>query len=375
MTLDLAKILTRPVRIKSLALAALLTVYVAVTLVVFFLTVIPSLEDNSTNETFAVDTLVYTDLADSVREGRYTPYVVGSLAHFPNTTWMPVLIWLLLNSAFLVLLLNCAVLAFSIYLLWKTFSINLAKFIPLLLLNPTTTTSLLCLNKEIFDLLYLSLFLYSRVKRNNWILLTALVFALINRYEFCVVMLFFVIAGSRLNPLRERRFATLVLLIVALNFAIPFWGGEMLAQRFEEAESANTIAALDQMQMHYLYVIAVFPKIAENLFGQLVNPKVWTAPSTWLFVNLFNNLSYAIVLLIAARKHLLTLRNDLVYFAAFGAVLAAQSLAVQPRYFQFVYVLLCLQVAQIKAQEPAKSISIYKRSRGNRVSLLEGSFG
>lgn len=375
MTLDLAKILTRPVRIKSLALAALLTVYVAVTLVVFFLTVIPSLEDNSTNETFAVDTLVYTDLADSVREGRYTPYVVGSLAHFPNTTWMPVLIWLLLNSAFLVLLLNCAALAFSIYLLWKTFSINLAKFIPLLLLNPTTTTSLLCLNKEIFDLLYLSLFLYSRVKRNNWILLTALVFALINRYEFCVVMLFFVIAGSRLNPLRERRFATLVLLIVALNFAIPFWGGEMLAQRFEEAESANTIAALDQMQMHYLYVIAVFPKIAENLFGQLVNPKVWTAPSTWLFVNLFNNLSYAIVLLIAARKHLLTLRNDLVYFAAFGAVLAAQSLAVQPRYFQFVYVLLCLQVAQIKAQEPAKSISIYKRSRGNRVSLLEGSFG
>src|SRR5579862_2388026 len=277
MSIDPVKILTTPIRIRSLAVATLLAMYIASTLILFFQVVIPSFEDNSTDETFAVDTIIYTDLADSVREGRFTPYVVGSLAHFPNTTWMPVLVWLALNSAFLVLLMNYAVFAISISILKRIFSIDLAIFILLLLLNPTTTTSLLCLNKEIFDLLCMSLFLYSRIKQMRWLLGVTLVLALINRYEFCAIMLLFVMAGSRLNPLREKRAATLLLLILSLNFAIPFFGGEMLAQRFEEAQSANTIAALDQLQTHYLYVIAVFPKIAENLFGQLVNPKVWTA--------------------------------------------------------------------------------------------------
>jgi len=370
---DPAKLLTRPVRVESLVLASVLTLYVIATFVIFFKEVVPSFEDLSTDETFAVDTTTYTDLADSVREGRYTPYVVGSLAHFPNTTWTPFLVWLVLNSAFLVMLMNYALFVFSILLLRKTFSFSLAIFMPLLLLNPTTTTSLLCLNKEIFDLFYLSLFLYSRVKKKRWILLITLVFALLNRYELCLVMLLFVVAGSRWNPLRERRIATLVLLVLALNFAIPFWGREMLAQRFEEAASANTIAVLDRLQMNYLYVLAVIPKIAENLFGQLANPQVWKATTAWLIVNLFNNISYAIVLSVAAVKRRLTLRNDLIYFAAFGAVLAAQSLAVQPRYFQFIYVLLCLQIAQLKPESWVGRASITKH--GSRRSYASRPIG
>jgi hypothetical protein len=376
---DPVTLLTRPVRVKSIILAGVLTLYIAATLVVFFQVVIPSLEDFSANETFAVDTTVYTDLADSVREGRYTPYVVGSLAHFPNTAWMPVLIWLILNNAFLVMLLNYALFTFSILLLRKTFSINLAIFIPLLLLNPTTTTSILCLNKESVDLFCLSLFLYSRVKNKKWILLATLLFALINRYEFCVVMLLFAVAGSRWNPLREKRIATMLLLVAAFNFAIPFWGGKMLAQRFEEAASANTIAFLDRLQMNYLYIIAVIPKIAENLFGQIVNPQVWKAPTAWLIVNLFNNISYLIVITIAAINRRLTLQNDLIYFAVIGALLVAQSLSVQPRYFQFIYVLLCLQIAQLKSQSWVGNTSFpgrgRKRYRASRENQTEAAFG
>jgi len=376
MIIDPLNILTKRIRIRSLILLALMTVYVVVALAIFFQGVIPSLADDTTNEKFAVDSTIYIFLADSVREGRYDPYVIASLSSFPNTTWTPVFIWLVLNNAFLVMLTNYAIFATSILLLKKTFSISLVTFLPLLLLNPTTTTSLLCVNKEILDLLNLSLFLYSRVRRKNWLLLVALIFALLNRYEFCVVMLLFLVSGSRLNTWRKKRIATLLLLIVALNFIMPLLAGKMLAHRFEEAESSNTIAVLDGLQMHYLYVLAVVPKIAENLFGQLVNPQVWETPSSWLYINLFNNISYAIVIMIAAKKRLLTLRNDLVYFAAFGAVLVAQSLAVQPRYFQFVYVLLCLQIALIEPQEPARSISLHKRSgRGHRASLPEGAFG
>jgi hypothetical protein len=189
------------------------------------------------------------------------------------------------------------------------------------------------------------------------------------------VLLLFVVAGSRLNPWREKRIAILLLLVVALNFLMPLWAGEMLAHRFEEAESANTVASLDRLQLHYLYVVAVVPKILENLFGQLVNPQVWKAPSSWLYINLFNNLSYAIAIMLAAKKKLLTLRNDLVYLAVFGAVIAAQSLAIQPRYFQFVYVLLCLQIALIKPRNQVRGILFYKRrSRGHSTPVLKGAF-
>jgi hypothetical protein len=97
--------------------------------------------------------------------------------------------------------------------------------------------------------------------------------------------------------------------------------------------------------MHYLYVLAVIPKIAENLFGQLVNPLVWQEPNSWLYINFFNNLAYVILILVLIKKRQLKLRNDLVYFGTLGAVIVAQALVIQPRYFYFMYVLLCLQAA------------------------------
>lgn len=346
--------------------------WVAATFVIFFQAVIPSFENGTTSETFSVDSTVYVYFADTLREGRYDPWVIESLAHFPNTTWTPVLMSLVFESYFQVMLANYVIFAISIFLLKKTFPISLATLLPLLLLNPTTTTSILCVNKEIFDLLNLSIFLYSRVRKNNWLLLAALGFALINRFEFCAVMVLFIISESRLNPFRGRRLATLLFLVTVLNFVMPFFEGEMLAQRFEEAASGHAIAVLDTLQMHYLYVLAVVPKIAENMFGQLLNPQVWIASSSWLFINLFNNLAYVIVIAIAANKRVLTLKNDLVYFAAFGAILAAQSLAVQPRYFQFVYILLCLEIAQLKVGDHGEGFTRQEHPENDRYVFVWG---
>jgi hypothetical protein len=349
-------ILTKPVRVNSWIVLAILSVYVSVTFIIFFQAVIPSINagGDTANVTFAVDSTIYMYLADAVREGRLDPYVVAALFHFPNTTWAPVFTWWLLNNNLLVMLLNYALFVASVLLLKNTFPISLTVFLPLLLLNPTTMTSILCLNKEIFDFFILSLFLCSRVKRSKWLLVAALTLALIVRFEFCGVLALFVLSGSRLNPWRKNRAMTLFMVVMAINFIVPLFAGDMLSARFEEASSANTIAVLDRLQMHYLYALVVPFKIAENLFGQLVNPQAYTAMSSYLFINFFNNFSYVIVLAIAANKKLLNLQNDLVYFACFGAVIVAQSLAVQPRYFQFVYILLCLQIAQLKACGPVR---------------------
>jgi accessory gene regulator protein AgrB len=354
-------------RFKTWILLLFLIIYIQVTFVIFFQAVVPSFDagEDTTNVTFAVDSTVYMYLADAVRDGRYDPYVIGSLFHFPNTTWAPVFTWWLLDNNLLVMLLNYALFVASVLLLKKTFPISLTVFLPLLLLNPTSTTSILCLNKEVFDFFILAVFLRSRVTRNKWLLVAALIFALINRFEFCAVMALFVLSGSRFNPWRKNRAMTLFIVIMAINFIVPLLAGDVLSSRFEEAESANTIAVLDRLQMHYLYALVVVPKIAENIFGQLLNPQVYRDMSSYYLINFFNNFSYVIVLAIAAKKKLLNLQNDLVYLACFGAVIVAQSLAVQPRYFQFAYILLCLQIAQLKAHRPVRIVSLYeRRTRG-----------
>ncbi len=319
--------------------------YIAATFVLYFYAVVPSFQQNSTSEVFAVDSTVYTYFADSIRQHRPDPWVLESLASFPNTLWAPVLISFLLSSQLDIMLLNYVLFAISLFVLKRSCPISLTVFIPLLLLNPTTATSLLCVNKEILDLFNLALFLYWR-KSGRWmILVAALLLALFNRYEFCVVMLAITLAESRLNPFRKRRFVTLLLLVGALNFVMPLWGSKVLAHRFEEAQSAALVKVLDQLQMHYLYVLAVVPKIGEDMFGFLSNTQVWNDPTSWVLIMFFNNLAAAVVTLILVFKRSFRLCNDFIYFGAIGAVIAAQALVIQPRYFYFVYVLLCLQAA------------------------------
>jgi hypothetical protein len=345
MSFDPTNILAARFRTRSFLVLIVLIVWVAATQFIFFQAVIPSFQRGTTSEAFAVDSTVYTYFADSLREGRFDPWVMASLSVFPNTLWIPVLIALVLNSALLIMLLNYALFVVSVWLLKRSCSISLVTFLPLLLLNPTTTTSILCVNKEILDFFSLALFLYSRKRQNYVLLLCALVIALFNRYEFCVVMLVFAFAVSKLNPWKERRWMMLLLFIGLLNFIMPLWGAHELSHRFQEAESAGVVKALDLLEMHYLYAFAVLPKIADELYGFLPAFSVWSDPSSWSYIMFFNNLATAILTLVVWNKRQFTLRNDFICFGLLGAVFVAQAQVVQPRYFYFVYVLLCLQAA------------------------------
>ncbi len=315
---------------KYAVLGVFLVAYIATTFIIFFQLVIPTFNDNSTSEVFAVDSTVYTYFADTIREGRPDPWVLESLASFPNTLWVPTFISLVLKSPLLIMLFNYGLFAVSLAIYRRSSPIALTVFIPLLLLNPTTTTSILCVNKEIVDFFELALFLSWQKTRRRKFLLAAMLLALFNRYELCVVMGIIVLAESHLNPLRKHRLATLLSLTLALNFVMPVWGAKNLALRFEEAQYAGVVRALDEMQLHYMYVLVVLPKIADNFFGFLFNPGVWTASTSWLLINFFNNFATAIVLLVLLVRRSLKLRNDLIYFAGIGAVMVAQALAVQP---------------------------------------------
>ena len=359
MSADLLKILTKRIRVRSLILIVLCTLYFCFSLYLFFQWIAPSL-DGRTDQHIAADSSTYIYFADSLREGRNDPFVLASLSSFPNTLWLPVLLAFIFKSTFAMVIANYLMLLASVLLLKKVFTFSVNVFLGLLLINPTTTISLLSVNKEIVDLLVVSMFLYSFRSHRTGILIGSLLLAFLNRYGVCTVMLLFILAESKYNPWRRKRLLTLSILIVLLNFALPFFGYGELSARFEEARNGGAIAQLDSLEIHYLYALAVIPKIIEGIFGQIAfSPaKDYTL---W-----FNNLANVALLFILAKKRLLIVRHDLVYFSMLGAVMMATSLVIQPRYFYFVYALLCLQVALVYDNESTEAL--YSGHSINRIA-------
>jgi hypothetical protein len=384
MIADPLKILTKRIRVRTLISTALLIIYIGFSLLLFFQWVGPSL-DGSTDLQIGADSSTYLYFADTLRKGIADPIVITSLTTFPNNLWCPVLLALALKSTFAMVLANYAMFFLALALLKKSYSFSARIFVVLLLLNATTTVSLLTVNKEIVDFLLISIFLFAIQNKHNGLLVIVVPLALITRYEICIVMLLYLLAKSGFNPWARRRFLTLVALAILLSVMLPLFASKLLAARFEEAMSGGLVTWLDSLEMHYLYVVAVIPKIAENLFGEIVN-----VSSKWKtfydssniansYILLSNNLANVIVLIVLARKRRLSLRSDVIYLTMLGSIVMATSLVIQPRYFYFAYVLLCLRAAQIEARKPAMDTSPHigggVESKILLTDLNEAAFG
>jgi hypothetical protein len=332
----------------------------------FFQWVAPSL-DGRTEQHIAADSGTYIAAADALREGREDIFLTVALSSFPNTVLCPILQAFVLKSTFAMVLADYAMFFLAIFLLKRSFSFSTGIFVGLLLLNATTTISLLSVNKEIVDLLAVSIFFFARRRHRNGVLLLALMLALFNRFEVCIVMLLFLLAESKLNPWRQRRVVTIAVLIAALSVMLPLFVSESLNEQFAGVSEAHSIAWLGTLEMHYLYAVAVFPKIGNMLFGALiVHPfKMETyyvysdiANSSILYSN---NLATMVVFVILAWKRRLSVRLDLIYFAMLGFIIMAVTMTTVQRYIYFAYVLLCLLAAQTEAEEPVGTISVHKR--------------
>jgi hypothetical protein len=375
-TVDTLKFLTKRFRFKSMILFVLMIAYIGFSLFLFFRWVAPSL-DGRVDQHIAADSGTYIYFADSLRSGNVDPYVIASLASFPNNLWVPVLLALVLKSTFVMVIANYAMFFWALVLLKKSYSFSAGIFVGLLLLNATTTISLLSVNKEIVDLLALSMFVFARRRSSKKMLCLALLLALFNRFEVGMIMVLFLLVESKLNPWVQRRVMTLAALTILLNVMLPLLASNTLNTRFEEASSGGIVTWLDSLEMHYLYGVAVIPKIAENLFGELVNVSKWSTSYGFSdiansYIVLSNNLATAIVFVILVMKRSFSLRSDLVYFAMLGCIIMAISLVIQPRYFYFAYALLCLQASRTEVRRSAGSPLLHKRDyRDFHSSLID----
>src|SRR5215469_5585037 len=346
--------LFRPIELSKITLALAVGLYVLFSLALFFAVIDPSLSGETQNHITA-DSARYIYFADSLREGRNEPWVLLAMSSFPNTFWVPVLLALLINSTFLVVILNYAIFFCAIWLFTRAVKVRIGILLALLLVNVTTVISLLSVNKEIIDLLATALFCYWLSHKKKIALVLALLIAILNRYEVFLAMILFMFLRSAVNPLRRYRLGSLIVVCIVISILFPVIASTpTIAIRMDEAvataQSGGILISLDNLQLHYLFFVAAIPKIADNLFSALVDVGRWSTYSMEDAANTYilflNNLATLYVLFVLAWMRRLNVSRDWLYLGATIAIIMSISPVVQPRYFYSCYVLFCIEAAR-----------------------------
>ena len=348
--------LFRPIELSKITLALAVGLYVLFSLALFFAVIDPSLSGETQNHITA-DSARYIYFADSLREGRNEPWVLLAMSSFPNTFWVPVLLALLINSTFLVVILNYAIFFCAIWLFTRAVKVRIGILLALLLVNVTTVISLLSVNKEIIDLLATALFCYWLSHKKKIALVLALLIAILNRYEVFLAMILFIYLRSAVNPLRRYRLGSLIGVCIVISILFPvISSAPPIANRIDEAvataQSGGILIALDNLQLHYLFFVAAIPKILDNLFSAIVDVGRWSSYSMEDAANTYilflNNLASLYVLFVLMRMRRLNVRREWLYLAATIAIIMSISPVIQPRYFYPCYVLFCVEAARIR---------------------------
>lgn len=349
------RILATRISVVSVLFTAGLLVYVALSAYLLSTWIAPSL-DGRTDQHIGADSATYVIYADELRQRPAGVILAVFYSYsFPNTLLLPVLLAFAITNPFAMAMINYLIFIAAFILLRKTFEFSAFEFLLLMLLNATTSISLLTVNKEIFDVLAVSLFLFAREYRRRGILALAVLIAILNRFEVGAVMLAFMLAESKCNPWRKRRAATLVVLTIAITILLPIVLPVLASHTLNADSDANHSAItlwLNNLELHYLYAVALMPKLGALLFAELVDYRNWKAYGNGDYANTYivlsNNIANAVVCVALAWKRRIDLSSTVFYFAVLGCVLNTVSMSKQPRYLFFAYTLICLQVALVQ---------------------------
>ena len=236
-------------------------------------------------------------------------------------------------------------------------------FVFLLAINAETAPALVTLNKEILVLLsamMLAKYIYS--EKRSWFLLGLTLFAsLFARWEQIAIILLFVFLRRKGSFFRRHpRLAVLSVIagltvIYPLIARIPHSG---LGAFTQYTKGANTIVKLNEIQASFGFPIVLLPKLAMDLFGELLRPLTFLGEfgrfgigdlHSMFIIPLFS-IALVTVLVIAFYKGKLNPRRPVALVVLIYLIVTAVTPFVQPRYNYFVYVLLCLELA--KKEEP-----------------------
>jgi hypothetical protein len=258
-----------------------------------------------------------------------------------------------------VMLSNVALFAFALWIVGTMPEFDRGMFTLLLLLNPMLVSAIITLNKEIFGLVGLIVFVrYMTAKRyRGLLLLLALLISLGAHWQQAAVMLFLACIDSRISPFRNKPRAGIVILLLFFTFSytvVYHIAPVVFAGLLAQAQGGRTIWLLDRIQGNFGFPLVVIPKILLNVMGRFITPwyflhDYWTAEFwNWfdqIFIQ-FQELLTTLLLFGLLFTGKLKLRHAPVYLLAAYLILTAVNPMVQPRYEYPAYVLLCLEASR-----------------------------
>jgi hypothetical protein len=266
----------------------------------------------------------------------------------------PYLIATTLKSNFLIMMFNYSVFFVAMHYLFKLSGVNSKLLITLLLVNPITAVSIMTLNKEIIVLLAAALFAYYLESRSKILLPIVLGVSMVARWEQTVCVIIFLLLTSSVNPWRNKRGFTMFLVILGITLIYPQIA-PTINPIFLAANDVggSLMTTLNSMQEHYLFPLALFPKLMMNFFGTFIN---MFYVKNWDWSDLQNSFIGPIsaVLLVALIISLiyfkrLKVHKDLIYYSVLFMVILSASPFLQPRYMYPMYIFACVELSRREA--------------------------
>ena len=344
----------RPLRVWLVL--GLFVVYLIVSYCIFFETIAP-VANFYVEPVIAADPAAYWE-ASGVRTTNFADQNETG-AHASSNLFGPVLEAEILRTDLNVALFNCFLFFVCLSILRGMPEFDRATFLLLMMINPFLLVSLISLNKEIFALAGIVVFIrYTNAKRFRlWWLTLALLLSLFARWQQVLVMLLYVAYELKISPLRGRRRWGVAVTVLGFTIAYgliyrlaPFIFSALLAQ----AEAGHTILMLDNIQANFGFPLVAVPKILMNCMGRFVTPGYFIHDfasedfTNWrdqIFMQM-HTLFLTALLAGMLFKRKLRLRHAPVYLLALYLLMTAINPMVQPRYEYAAYVLLCLEASR-----------------------------
>ena len=260
--------ISRPLRVWLVM--GLFVVYLVVGYCIFFEAIAP-VANFRVQPAIAADSAAYWD-ASGVRTTNFASQEQAGPKASSNL-FGPVLEAEILRTDLNVALFNCFLFVFCLSLLRTMPEFDRATFLLLMMINPFLLASLISLNKEIFALAGIVVFIrYTAAKhfRLGWLAL-ALTLSLFARWQQVLVMLLYLLYESKISPLRGRRRRGIAVTVLGFTVAYgliyrlaPFFFAALLAQ----AQAGHTILLLDNIQAYFGFWLVAIPKIMMNCMGR-----------------------------------------------------------------------------------------------------------
>ncbi len=345
-----ASVQTQRPQPRGLALA-LIVAYLMAAAVVMGLVVEPGLKGEG-DWSFWGDSLTYE---------QYARVASLPLLSFWGNYVGPVLLLRAVNySDWIIFALNCALFLIAYLLVAKLFAIRRLEFLLLLFLNPMLFVSLLAVNKEIMGFVGVVLFVCYLWRGQIRYLAPALVLSVAARWHQAVVIVLFLILIHKWTPRRPARHLVLAAVILLISVVYPLLPapainalGYTSLVGLQESKAGGLLLALNDLERHFGYFVAVVPKVLLNWFGNLgrVQDIFWPSAdfdthNLYNYAVLGHQLAMCVVTCLLVLRKRLTLASPLIYFAALYSIAYALSLFIQYRYFFPLYGLLCLEACR-----------------------------